>query len=316
MLFTLLQKIARQVRSRRIAIGTLGDKQAPWYQQLQTLAERGELLELEQACRDVLAEKSDAAQALTFLAYSLQQQNRLAEAAEFAIHAATLRPSDWLSNFVAGVTLLELDQLPEASKFLKQANTLAPEDKQTIKHLVGAIAASEGIEAAATEYSVLSQKSGHEVQIVVAQVKTVPDWAAMTGLTLLDAGEVEEIPFKNPHLWGSPADAQTKIALSNKPYVADIANARILSNSSLILTPDGTVLSDTGGHPKFGHYVSFAYESAVLAQQKDKVLLDLSGFKTRKIEGGILLGPDVPFKPAQPSLHDTCARQTTGVDKR
>ena len=77
--------------------------------------------------------------------------------------------------------------------------------------------------------------------------------------------------------------------MSNKPYVASITDARIFSHSSLVLTSDSTVLSDTGGHQKFGCYVSFAYEAVVLAQQPGKVLLNFSEFKTREIEAGIFL---------------------------
>lgn len=257
--------------------------------QVRLLAEQRDWIELEERCRKMLIANCELAEPMVLLAYSLQQQGQPEEAAEFATQAAARLPNSWLPNFIAGTSLLGLDKLQEASEFLKRANILAPEDKQTIRQLIGAITASEGIEAAATEYAALSQQISREAHTVIAPVRTVPDWAALTGLAMLDAGEVEEIPFKNPHIWGSPANPQTKIALSNKPYVADITNARIFSNSSLILTADGTALSDTGGHPKFGHYVSFAYESAVLAQQAGKVLLNLSEFKTREIEGGIFL---------------------------
>lgn len=258
-------------------------------QQLRLVAENGDWAELEERCRKVLIDNSELTEPMALLAYSLQQQSRLAEAAEFAIRAAALPPIAWLPKFIAGVSLLGLGRAQEAVEYLKQAYTLVPDDKQTIRQLIGAIAASEGIEAAATEYTAISQQADNEVDVVVALVRSVPDWAKMTGLSLLDAGQIEEIPFKNPHIWGSPADTKTQIALSNKPYVADIANARIFSNSSLILTADGTVLSDTGGHPQFGQFVSFAYESVVLAQHLDKILLNFSEFKTLEIESGIFL---------------------------
>ena len=56
-----------------------------------------------------------------------------------------------------------------------------------------------------------------------------------------------------------------------------------------ILTSDGTAISDTGGHPKFGRFVSFIYEPVVLAQQPDKVILSFGKFETREIEAGIFL---------------------------
>ena len=71
--------------------------------------------------------------------------------------------------------------------------------------------------------------------------------------------------------------------------MAEIKKARIFSNSSLILTSDGTALNDNAGHPNFGHIVSFAYDAMVLAQQPGKVLLNFSEFNTREIESGIFL---------------------------
>lgn len=124
---------------------------------------------------------------------------------------------------------------------------------------------------------------------VVARLRTLRDWAAEVGLILLEVGEIEEIPFKAPSVWGQPEVAEIAVAPSNRPYVADIADARIFANSSLILTRDGTAISDTGGHPQFGRFVSFIYESVVVSQRPDKIMLSFGHFQTREIEGGIFL---------------------------
>lgn len=257
--------------------------------QLRLLAEQSAWLKLEDVGRELLSKNPDQDEAIALVAYSLQQQARFEEAATFAIQAAALSPVSWLPHFIAGVALKRLGREKDAAKYLRKAVSISPNDRQTIRQLIEAIAATEGIEIAASEYTAHCQLIGIEADMVAAPISTVQDWAQKIGLTLLDAGDVEEIPFKAPHVWGSPSVSDTTIALSNKPYVADIADARIFSNSSIILTGDGTALSDTGGHPQFGGYVSFAYEAVVLAQQPDKVLLNFSEFTTREIEAGIFL---------------------------
>jgi hypothetical protein len=160
---------------------------------------------------------------------------------------------------------------------------------KTLRALIEAVATSKGIGLAASEPATHCLRISSPADTVTVSLRTMRDWAQRTGLTLLEVGEVEKIPFKAPHVWGCPATTETTLALSNKPYVADIAGARIFGNSSIILTSDGTAISDTGGHPKFGRFVSFIYEPVVLAQQPDKVILSFGKFETREIEAGIFL---------------------------
>lgn len=257
--------------------------------QLRFLAEQGGWTDLEKKGRQLLLQNPHQEEVMSLLAYGFQQQGRLEDAAVIAVRAAELSSGRWLSLFIAGVALKGLGQEKEACKYLRQALATSPNDRQTMRQLIEAVAVSDGIELAATEYAAHCQLIGSRADIVVARIRMVREWAHEIGLPLLEAGEVEEIPFKAPHLSGMPSASEVVIALSNKPYVADIADARIFSRSSIILTSDGTALSDTGGHPQFGRYVSFAYEAIVLAQQPDKVLLNFSEFRTREIEAGIFL---------------------------
>lgn len=253
------------------------------------LAERGDWIKLEEKGRELLLQNRRQQEAIELVAYSLQQGGRLEAAVVIAVQAAELFPGRWMFHFLAGVALKGTGREKEACQYLRQALVIAPNDRQTIRQLIEAIALSDGIEQAASEYAAHCRQIGSQVDIVVAPISTVRDWAQKIGLSLLEAGEVEEIPFKAPNVWGSPSAADTVFALSNKPYVAEIKDARIFSNSSLILASDGTALSDTGGHPYFGRIISFAYEAVVLAQQPGKVLLNFSEFNTREIEAGIFL---------------------------
>ena len=256
---------------------------------LRLLAEKGDWIKLEETGRALLLQNPPQHEAIELVAYSLQQGGCLEATAVIAVQAAELFPGSWIFNFLAGAALKGTGREKEACKYLREAVAISPNDRQTMRQLTEAIAASDGIELAASEYAAHCHLIGIQVGIVVAPISTVRDWAQKIGLPLLEAGEVEEIPFKAPHVWGSPPATDTVFALSNKPYVAEIEDARIFSNSSLILTSDGTALTETGGHPNFGRFVSFAYEAIVLAQQPDKVLLNFSEFNTREIEAGIFL---------------------------
>jgi hypothetical protein len=256
---------------------------------LRSLAEQGSWIELEKKAREVLSNDRLQGEAMALVAYSLQQQGRIEEALTFSVQAATLSPVLWLPHFIAGVALKGLCRDKEACDYLRRALTISPNDEQTLRRLIEGIAASDGIDIAAAEYAAHCRQIGRGADVVAAPVCTVRDWAQKMSVNLLEAGEIEEIPFESPHVWSKAEVADKKIALSNKPYVADITDARIFSNSSLILTSDGTALSDTGGHPQFGRYVSFAYESVVLAQSGGKVLINFSDYQTREIDVGIFL---------------------------
>lgn len=253
------------------------------------LAEERRWIELEQKSRNALAKSADRAEILSLLAYSLQQQSKLDEAYEFAAQAVILAPGCWTSNFIAGTALFGLEREMDAIQYFRQAVAIAPNNTQSILQLVRAISAVYGIEHAEAEFREHCLSTGCEQDILVAPVSTVRDWAQRIGLSLLEAGEVEEIPFKEPRVSGMTYSSEITIALSNKPYVANIPNARIFSQSSLILTADGTVLSDTGGDPQFGSIVSFEYEKVVLSQRTDKVLLNFREYKKREIDSGIFM---------------------------
>jgi hypothetical protein len=258
-------------------------------QELRLLAERGRWIELEVKGRKVLSNNPKQEEVMALVSFSLQQQIRLEEAVILATQAVALEPARWLSNFIAGVSLIKLGREREAIAYLREAIALSPNDFQTLKQLIRAISTSDGIEIAATEYSKHKIPIAKRSDIVIATVSSVRDWAQKTGSPLLEVFNIEKIPFKAPNVWGMVSASEVKFTLSNKPYVADITNARIFSNSSIILTADGTALCDIANHPKFGTYVSFVYDKVVVAKQSNKVLLNFNHYKTREIDAGICL---------------------------
>lgn len=256
---------------------------------IRLLAEQTKWGELEKIGRILLSQNPPRHEEIELIAYSLQQGGRLDAALSISIAATKLFPKSWIFHFLAGTALKGKSQQEEACIYLTQALTLDPNDRQTIRLLIQSIAVTDGVNVAAEKYIAHCNLIGIKENIIVAPISTVRNWSLKTGNPLLEAGEVEEIPYKAPHVWGGQQASNIFFASSNKPYVIEINDARIFSNSSLILTTDGTVLSDTGGDPNFGHIVSFAYEQIVLAQQHDKLLLEFSEFNTKVIEAGLFL---------------------------
>ncbi len=253
------------------------------------LVKQGDWAILEKKGCELLLQNPPQYEAIAYVAYNLQQAGCFEAVSVIAVQTAPFFSEYWIFPFLAGVALKERKKLKEACQYLRQALVLRPDDQQTLGHWIDAIAKTDGIELAASFYISHCQQMGNTVDILVAPISTVHDWAQKKELFLLETGEVEKIPFKHPHIWGERVASETIFALSNKPYVVDIKDARIFSNSSIILTAEGTALSDMGAHPDFGPYISFAYEKIVLTQEADKVLLNFGEFQTREIEAGILL---------------------------
>ena len=258
-------------------------------ERLRTLSQSRSWLELENSGRKLIMTDPCQGEVLGLVAYSLQQQGRLAEALEFARRAIEVSPDQWHLQYVTGYALKGMGRTKEACEYLRRAVAIAPDEALCVKHLIEAIAASDGVRAAGTEYAGLCRQAGHVVETTTARISTVREWGQQTNLVLLEAGAAEEIPFEAPMVWPLNTPTDFHVEISDKPYVADIAGARIFSHSSLVLTPDGTALSDTAGHPQFGRYVSFTYEDVVLGQSPDELLLNLGEFVTREIEAGVFL---------------------------
>jgi len=254
---------------------------------LRALSAKGCWAELEKQGRDLLATQPMAVEVLELVAYSLQQQGRFADSLALCKQASSIDSQRWLSNFVAGLSLRALGRTKEASAYFHQAAVIAPKDPQTARLRLETQIVADGIEAAVEDYRAHRLRLGHKGIVIEAPVQSVREWSLRRGLSLLAAGEQEEILFEAPAVWGQAKEPIRASVMSNLPYVVEIPDAQIFSRSSLILTSDHTVLSDTAGHHEFGSFVSFAYENIVLSQQAGKVLLDFEEYETHEIPAGI-----------------------------
>ncbi len=256
---------------------------------LRNLAEQKLWGVLDIKARKMLAVSPNLHEVSTLLADSLLNQGRLDEALEFALRAAAGNGSGWRPPFIAGIALNKLGRDHEAIDQLKKSIELAPQTPEVLRQLIETVASSEGIKAAATEYIARCEKIGRKPDIIFAEISGIRKWARSVGCHLIEAGEVEEIPFEDPCVQRDSTFKKKHSVKWDKPYVADLPNIQIFSQSNILLTSDGKALSDTGDHPRFGTFVSFTYEHLVLGKNAGEILLDTSDYETRVIEAGILL---------------------------
>lgn len=257
---------------------------------LRALAEKGEWKQLEEKAKNSLSsDASNCGETIGLLSYSQQQLGHYDKAVEYALKAIELSPSTWLPNFIAGVSYKKLNQASAACDYLRRASTLNPKDQQTLTQLLEASTIVDGINNAAKEYEARTSAADLKCTLLTAKILSVRSWAEDTKTEIQEAGEIEEIPFTEPNVFGISSPPKTYMAPSNKPYVATLKNACVFSGSSIILTEDGYALSDTAGHPIFGSAVSFSYDSLVLAQSENEVLLDLSSYQTKSVGSAIMM---------------------------
>lgn len=259
---------------------------------------------------------------------ALLGRGELHRAAALAIKSLESYPNGFRLNFIAGSALKALgpEHEKEACRYLSSARALRPDHRQTCALLINTIltsrnlpelakefsdalfkacaatknlvalgrlfratAPSEDLERAADQLSRIYRSIGYTPELAIGSIRTVRDWADLSHARLLEAGEIETIPFKEPVVYGRPESSDIIYGHSNKPYVAEVSNVRVFSRSTLILTSEGVILSDDAGHEKFGKFVSFSYEKRLALRQRDRLLLDLTDYKARKIDAAVFL---------------------------
>lgn len=289
---------------------------------LKELVDGGQFEQAEQDCRAALVDRPKKAALHAMLGYIQHKRGRYQEAIEACSRARELKPESWTAQFVLGMALKALGRLDEAREPLEKAAALSPEIAQSAQLFLEVTEAVRGIEAAREVYRGLSATArndprlatswgytlfyaglNHEANAVfsgalgqaslaAAPIVSVTDWAAEQGIAVHPAGEIEEVPFVEPAVWGrhsSPGPSAELKTLSNRPYATTLQAVTIFGDSSLILTEDGTVLNDTASHPAYGRYVDLSYDTLVKAQRYPSILLDLTAADVLEIDGGVML---------------------------
>lgn len=278
--------------------------------------------EAERTCTAALAERPRNASLHAMLGYVEYKRERYEEAIEACSRARDLKPEDWTAQFVLGMALKALGRLDEACEPLEKAVSIAPDVVQSAQLFLEVTEAFRGIDAAREVHQRLSSTARNDpgfatswgyrlfdaglnqeanaafggahgqASLVAAPIVSVSDWAAKQGIASHPAGEIEEVPFVEPTVWGqrgSPGKPVELKTLSNRPYATTLQDVTIFGDSSLILTRDHTVLNDTASHPAYGRYVDFSYDTLVKAQRHPSILLGLAAVDVVEIDGGVML---------------------------
>jgi hypothetical protein len=272
---------------RLVAVIVKGKSIRIW--QLRLVAKQKNWTKLEFLTLGFLYEFPKNRKALLMLAKCMRHLNRVDESIKVEQLALSGRAAGWHPYFAAGLARKKLGQMNEACKLLRMAATKSPQKEYILSHLIQAIAAKDGMGAAAAEYVARSGRSNLSALIITAKIRDIREWARGSSVPLLQAGEEEEIPYETPHILGALPSLETHYVRCEKPCVAELVGARIFGQGGIILTNDGTALSETAGHPRFGRFVNLADNKLIVANREGQVLLNTIGFNTREIESGILL---------------------------
>lgn len=121
------------------------------------------------------------------------------------------------------------------------------------------------------------------------RIHSVEAWARENGQPYVRLGEPASIRLVVPtEVYVS--DPQEKHALASEPYTAEVWDATIVGNSSLVYVGDYDILSDVLAHPQYGNQVSLEYDKTVLAQRADALLLAPLAASAHLAEGVMLSG--------------------------
>lgn len=271
----------------------------------------GDLSGAENLARESLTHFAELGELQGLLAYCLQQQGRLDEAVAVSASATDISPSDWLALSTRGMALRSLGRATEARAAFARAMQFYPNDVSIRTNLMettldsrGFIAARLNMATAPADFSSpalqLSWRA-HMVEhgesdvapadgtTIAARIETARAWAERHGILVAEAGPVEQVPVGQLRIWGGREASAPTLVPGYKPYVVELPNVIVASQSSLILTVDNSIINDVGADAEFGRFVSWAYDKLVLAQSGRTVVVDKSAYAPVDIEGGVML---------------------------
>jgi hypothetical protein len=239
---------------------------------------------------ELLALTTPPHDAIELALITLFQRGQIEAVMSIAIQAASKFPGRYMYEYFSGLGLRAQGKEMEACNYLKRALQVCPSHRPTIRQYIEAVAASYGVDESVSRYKNICPSELKDIDIIVAPVESVVSWAHQHGVPYFEVGVIEEVLYLLPPVFGDKESVPHKLyASSNQPYVAEVPNARIFGESSIILTGDGIALSDTGGHRRYGKCVNFIYEDIVLAQKKNQLVLEFSDYKSRKVKEAIFL---------------------------
>lgn len=235
------------------------------------------------ACRAAIRLGIDRWEVHFHLGVALRGLGRPAEAAAFLARAYACRADAGTAG-----SLLEAAVMTHGIGFGRRLHAGLAADHATDAPFVAALAEAWArllFEAGLTG-EVEAVGSGYRC----CRLTSVPDWAGAAGVVTVFSGASEEIPVEDPRMIGGPPVTLFKgVVRGYRPYACAVPDAIVLSKSDMVLTADGAALNDVATDPRFGRFVEFFHDRAVVLRRDGHILIDPRGYRIEDIDGGIML---------------------------
>jgi len=274
-------------------------------------------------CRATIASPDTSFMASLFLGYAAAQTGRPADARPHLRTARKLNPSDYYANLLLANVESALGNRHEAIVYymhccglpvdsvvepFEAAMTLAKAqvdsaDGNALSALFDELSARDRLPELLTlkflfywrRDADLARRLAHaadgkgETKPSFRRIRSVAAWTREEGQPYVRLGEPASIRLVAP-TEDYAGDPQEKHVLASEPYIAEVRDATIVGNSSLVYLGDHDIVSDVLAHPQYGIQVSLDYDKTVLAQRSDALLLAPLPAPAHLAEGIMLSG--------------------------
>lgn len=285
-------------------------------------ANNGNLIKAIEICHKLNSSDQPNSEVLELIGYIYQQQSQYDLAIEYCKKSQALNLNSWLASFVLALAYQAKNDHANCLISIKKAYDLSPEHDETVLLYFTTVAKQAGADKLIHEFKSrflsglrispqlvkLYVKFLFEFNIEIEpdhtlfekigeyrkfEVISVEDWAKSNSSVIFrPCGLSTPISIKDPLIFDSNGVNELQkedFTYSNRPYFAEVQNAKIYSNSSFVFTSNKVALNDTFSHSQFGHHVNFCYDKTVVAQRNGQILFDHAGFASIEVDKGIML---------------------------
>lgn len=274
------------------------------------LLEQGRVLDALELLKTVRPAFPDNAELATLEGRANLRLGRSAQAVEAAEEALRLGSQEAETFLVLGTALRNRGRRERAAEVLAGAFKALPDRADVARLLIEETAAVHGFEAAkAIADKAVGRLPDHDLAIawarlqfaadpeakapagaISAPVMSVLDWATRAGLSAEFVGEREIIPVEEPSVYGEPPSPGFKAGVPGYvPYAITLPDATILAQSSVIIMSDGALLNDMIADERFGAFLEFHHDKAILGRHGRRLLVDMSRHPPIELEAGVML---------------------------
>lgn len=251
----------------------------------------------------------DDPQLKVYESYVHLKLGRNEQAIQCVSQALALGSGDPLTLLVLGAASQNLGAHPDAAQALLAAHRALPQHLEAACLLLEAAVAAYGIDearpiydevsgrlpgtAVATAWASLLFDAGRYAEMpdgfVAKPVGTVAAWLKGRGEAPAWVGEREIIPSLTPPVYGEPKPTDAVVQVPGYlPYAATVRDATIFSKSTVIVTPDVNLLSDTMADERFGRFMAFNHDRRVV-RNSERCLFDARAAGLMELDAAVML---------------------------